>query len=390
MLFVVVVVMRTGGKLLKRIPLLPSADMPQASDSFVEGSLGHLLVEISLKMEKKVEPHTNDKKKYFAPCVDVKASMQSVSEHSTVFPCEAVTRSAMTQRVPAHVEQFHLASGHEGVMFFSDDHKSLALGDVNEKADQALLHQFRRHYSRGENEFIEYHLFENQRRNVFLEWASHHLMKFERPAYTEESGTIACPFTNHDIKFNPPDGYEWLESSKENWLIDKDYTATDADGWSYGTDFGYVMQNLKLGTSATTAQLRSVRRRRWKRIAIRVHSDVAKPQIDKKEEADIEKKSHRVEPTKPAAAKTINKSKIETFHVFYNQRRAVLTLSFGPGNLFLTDRHAFTDDSGQLSYPHCKDVDDLSPPTGYEWLEGSKWHSDLEYTQTDEFGWSYG
>lgn len=388
---------------MKRIPLLPAAGTMQASEKFVEGSLGHLVVEISLRLDKKMGPKQSSKQKFFPSSVDVTSQVQSVSEYSTVFPCEAVTHSIMAQRVPSHVEQFHIATGHEGVVFFSDDYKSSSLADLKEKAGQALLHQFQRHYTKGGKDFIEYHVFENQRR-VFLEWGGHHLMGFERPAYTEESGTTECPFTNHDVKFNPPQGYEWQHDSKDQWQVDKEYTNTDAEGWVYGSDFGYIMQNLRLGQSATSAQLRPTRRRRWIRVAVKTPIDTVAEVTAKIEEtappsvvsssAEVnEQISSKVVPAphkKGGKSSAAHARTVEIFHVFHNQRRAVLTLSFGPGNLFHTDRQAFSDETGQRSYPHCKDVEDMVPPTGYEWLEGSKWKTDQEYTNCDEFGWAYG
>lgn len=362
--------------------------MSQASNKFTEGCLGHLLVEISLSMEKKTTPQSPHDKKYFPPSIDVRAQVHSASEFGTAFPCEAVTKSAMTQKIPSQVEQFHIAPGHEGVIFLSDEHKDLSLDDVNEKSNNALLHQFQRHYSREGKDFIEYHVFENQRR-LLLEWGCHHLMKFERPAYTEESGTIECPFTNHDIKFSPPSGYEWLENSRDQWIIDKEYTNTDEDGWVYGSDFGYVMQNLRSGASVTTSHLRPVRRRRWKRIAVRSLINTS----DSSKRDDKATAAARFDESKNSKSQATSKQNLkaatEIFEVFYNQRRSVLTLSFGPNNLFPTDRHAFTDGTGQRSFPKCKDVEDIRPPTGYEWVEGSKWKTDQEYTNTDEFGWSY-
>jgi hypothetical protein len=369
--------------------------MPQASEKFVEGSLGHILVEIKLCMGKnKAFEETADKKKQLFPAqINVKTQVESASEYSTVFPCEVVTRSSMRQASLAHVESFHLAAGGEGLVFFGGDYKSASSVDVKEKAAQALLHQFQRHYSKDGTDTIEYHVFENQRR-VFLEWGARNLMLFERAAYTEETGATSCPFTNHVVKFKPPKGYVWQEESKDQWLVDQEYTNTDEEGWVYGTDFGYVMQNLRLGVSTTSSQLRSVRRRRWKRIAVKALNLVEEKTEEEckatVEGALVDTENSIATLLTSESSKDMPESDVhETFHVFYNQRRAVLTLSFGPGNLFATDRYAFTDDSGQHPYPHCTDIEDMPPPTGYKWLEDSKWKTDQTYTATDEFGWSY-
>ena len=343
--------------------------MPQASSGFEEGSLGHLLVEIGLNIEKRNDYGEEGDLKSFPPIIDVEAQVHSASEYSSVYPCEVVTRANMFHGVHVNVEHFHMVPGHDGLIFFGDDYKNTP-DDARESAAKALLHQFQHHYSDHGVEVIEYHVFENQRR-VFLEWGSRHLLPFERTAYTDESGSIACPFNNHDVKFNPPKGYEWRDDSKDQWLVDKEYTNTDEEGWVYGTDFGYIMQNLRAGRSTTTSQLRSVRRRRWKRIA-------------------VEEKFKGVDSAVVSVKADRSGSEYELFHVFYNERRGLLTLSFGPGNLFPTDRHAFTDENGQRSYPDCTSVEDITAPTGYKWMEGSSWEIDKTYTKTDEFGWTYG
>ena len=361
--------------------------MPQASSGFEEGSLGHLLVEIGLNIEKRNDYGEEGDLKSFPPIIDVEAQVHSASEYSSVYPCEVVTRANMFHGVHVNVEHFHMVPGHDGLIFFGDDYKNTP-DDARESAAKALLHQFQHHYSDHGVEVIEYHVFENQRR-VFLEWGSRHLLSFERTAYTDESGSIACPFNNHDVKFNPPKGYEWRDDSKDQWLVDKEYTNTDEEGWVYGIDFGYIMQNLRAGRSTTTSQLRSVRRRRWKRIAVGVSAmrDIAVE--EGKSIVDVSENTH-IRRTVLDGSAPDAKNIDETFHVFYNQRRSVFSFSFGPNNLFPTDRHAFTDETGQRFYANCKHIEDISPPTGYKWADNSKWDIDKNYTKTDEFGWSYG
>lgn len=377
--------------MFKRLPVLPATGMQQAVETFVEGSLGYLLVEIKLCVEKS-EISDSAKTKESPPLLNLKTQVQSTSEYSTVFPCEVVARSSMAQKHPEHVEIFHVAPGHEGLVFFGEHYRSASSVDLKENATQALLHQFQRHSTIDGVEFIEYHVFENERR-VLFEWGSRNLMLFERSAYTEESGTISCPFSNHVVKFKPPAGYVWQDDSKDQWLVDREYTNTDEDGWVYGSDFGYVMQNLRLGKSTTTSQLRSVRRRRWKRIAVKEpvqNVTVSVKEFSKDVETIIEMED--IDSSLSGAESGVVKSETrphETFHVFYNQRRAVLSLSFGPNNLFPTDRYEFTDESGQIPYPYCSDIEDMRPPAGYQWVEGSKWTTDQTYTPTDEFGWTY-
>lgn len=345
--------------------------------------MGHLLVELKLCIKKRyLDDDLDEKTKAESPpLLNVKTQVQSASEFSTAFPCEVVARSNMVHKVPTNVEQFHLAPGHEGLVFFGENYKSASSVEEKERAAQALLHQFQRHFLSNGVDCIEYHVFENQRR-VFKDWGSRNLMLFERTAYTEESGTTSCPFSNHVVKFKPPTGYVWQDDSKEQWLVDRDYTNTDEEGWVYGADFGYVMQKLRLGQSNTSSHLCSVRRRRWKRIAVK-EPIAAEQNKTIAEEECIEKDD------KTLNSSTSGREAHETFEVFYNQRRSVLTLSFGPNNLFPTDRYAFTDETGQHPYPHCTDVEDMLPPAGYKWVDGSKWITDQEYTATDEFGWSY-
>ncbi len=200
-------------------------------------------------------------------------------------------------------------------------------------------------------------------------------------------GTISCPFTNHDIKINPPKGYAWREDSTDKWIVDIDYTNTDGEGWVYGIDFGYVMQSLRQNKSSTNSHLRSVRRRRWKRIAVKLTDEANNKGVECNKKIDQKEKKKNV--TDVVESKSIEKKK-NVLSVFNNQRRALLTLSFGPGNLFANDRDAFTDETGERSFLNCKTLEDVLPPTGYEWALGSKWYIDQQYTSTDEFGWVYG
>ena len=358
---------KVGGTILKKLPILPTSEMAEVSLGYVEGSLGYLWVELGMSMEKISDYKAADNQKKFSPHVTVESQVHSVSEYNTAFPCEVVSRSDMFQKVPTHVELFHFTPHYDGLVFFEDIHEST--GGVRSKANakKSLLHQFTHYFSTNGVDYVEYHVYENQRR-ALLEWGSRHLLPFERPAYTDETGSFSCPFNNHDIKFKPQEGYEWHEESSGQWLVDKEYTKTDENGWVYGSDFGFIMQNLRLGNVSSLPQLSSVRRRRWMRIAAKV---IKNGSIATMKDDIVDNKHH------------------EIFHVFNNERRSVLKLSFGPNNLFPTDRDAFTNESGEHSYPHCKSIEDMVPPTGYKWAADSEWKIDKTYTETDDDGWAY-
>jgi len=69
-----------------------------------------------------------------------------------------------------------------------------------------------------------------------------------------------------------PGDFRW----EEDWRVDKTYTSTDGDGWSYGGSFGTLEQQLERGeSSGANSTFDFARRRRWVRASRRVDKVVA-------------------------------------------------------------------------------------------------------------------
>lgn len=117
--------------------------------------------------------------------------------------------------------------------------------------------------------------FENQRRSALppYDWG-YHSMLGERASFSDESGKNNCAYSKL-AEASPPPGYMWDPSPPGTWVVDKDYTQTDDEGWSYGIDFAAVMRNYRSNTSVVKGLGRSVRRRRWIRNAL--NESVIKP-----------------------------------------------------------------------------------------------------------------
>lgn len=95
-------------------------------------------------------------------------------------------------------------------------------------------------------------LFENQRWWAGLGWISH-LLRSERPPWSDETGEIARPLM--DLYELPGDEWEWVDE----WRVDMDWNSTmDQDGWVF-TDHHWQLDQNKASTSCLT------RRRVWTR-----------------------------------------------------------------------------------------------------------------------------
>ena len=76
------------------------------------------------------------------------------------------------------------------------------------------------------------------------------------------------------------------------------------------------------------------------------------------------------------------------YKIFHNQRRSI-TLKWEDGHLLSTDRKIFCDEKGKRDFGGPK-LEDVHPPAGYRWVVGSHWLADCHYTNTDVNGWTYG
>uniref|UniRef100_A0A7S3JYF4 non-specific serine/threonine protein kinase n=1 Tax=Aureoumbra lagunensis TaxID=44058 RepID=A0A7S3JYF4_9STRA len=108
-------------------------------------------------------------------------------------------------------------------------------------------------------------LFENERLAPFgLGWSAAHLLPYsDRTNFTDETGTIHVPITQEEL-YNLPlplEDYCWAS----DWYIDKDYTTTDAIGWSYGLTWWMLSLRLRQDASVADPSMAFVRRRKWVR-----------------------------------------------------------------------------------------------------------------------------
>jgi hypothetical protein len=243
----------------------------------------------------------------------------------------------------------------------------------------------------------EVYIFENQRRSAFppYDYGANSLPG-ERHVFSDESGKIAAEYSNLKASA-PPIGYIWEDGSQ--WEVDKEYTQTDDEGWSYGIDFLGVMRNYRGKKSATKPFGRSVRRRRWRR-KVRQSSDVQTESEGLNSFKHIPKalcvlsnglKIDETEEVLKDTLLTVDPSTILVVEIFENQRRSALPpYDFG-NNTFPGERSLFSDESGKVNAPYTT-LDDALPPPGYIWDPSPPgvWTIDKDYTQTDENGWSYG
>ena len=271
-----------------------------------------------------------------------------------------------------------------------------------------------------------------------LEWGSQHLFKSERRKFSDESGKHVSPYEPYsDNKMVPPKGYQWDPQYETSWQIDKEYTATDDDGFCYGLDFMDVMSKLRKNQSRGRKRGRYfVRRRKWKRVAVKVevlesdegmasqsnnktvHSPSRRQSISAAVTAlstkllargsssqnypdiDMFLAADDVSNVDVVAEETLSceneiwdedddhSVKRVRYKIFHNQRRS-LTFKWEDGHLHHGDRKIFTDETGTRDFGGPM-LDDIMPPHGYRWMKGSVWTADCHYTNTDVNGWTYG
>ncbi len=111
---------------------------------------------------------------------------------------------------------------------------------------------------------IEVEVFENQRRGPpILDWSKNAI---SRPNLSDLTYNRAYdgPLTTAA----PPTGFEW----KGDWCVDKDYIATDKNGWCYGVTFSSILSQYYQKKSCTTPLKNFARRRKWVRKAVKLSS----------------------------------------------------------------------------------------------------------------------
>jgi hypothetical protein len=105
-----------------------------------------------------------------------------------------------------------------------------------------------------------FEVFENERRSVRPPFSFGPGNLFVHPHFSDFTGKIKVDCENiEDLK--PPVGCEW----EGPWIVDRDHTKTDEEGWSYAVSYDYLVSNCETNQSHATAKTRASRRRKLKR-----------------------------------------------------------------------------------------------------------------------------
>ena len=198
--------------------------------------------------------------------------------------------------------------------------------------------------------YQEVEVFENQIHGLFG-WKADHAK------FTDETGIIVAPF-KYLQHMSCPSGYRWVT----DWMINRDYTKMDSDGWSYATSFPRLSARLREEKSvARPSPRQSCRRRLWFRIV--------KPSV---------LYSYG---SVPAAVVT---PPIHVCRVYENQH-----FSFTQGGWctysFTIARYADAKIESAVEY---KSLDAIECDKGFVWA--MDWNKDKYYTDMGKGGWSYG
>ena len=276
-----------------------------------------------------------------SPKVVLRSNLRAVDPYNTQWACVGVTPRGNIVQANSHNQSnmfSMLASAHclnildNGVDEFEKQHLDAI----------SSAHQFQRRYidSCGQ-EAIEVRIFEVQRRALLPphDFNRKNLLYTDPYEFSDDSGSIRAPYSPYDadVPLVTPAEFIW----DGDWSVDKNIPGAKEEGWYSGFDI-------------------TLRKRCWIRKAV-----------------------HRVKKNE-----TIQLTKNSEIHIFENQRRSHFPpYSFGLGNNFLFERHDFSDETGLLNAPY-KVLRDSVPPRGYEW--DGEWVIDMDYTDTDVDGWSYG
>ena len=396
-----------GETLRMRFPVVTNPNMSAEAARYQHG-LGHLDVSLQMNIKKIDVYSVKSTGVDSTPKMSISTQLYPSNEFTSSWMCDCVTKFAMEHLQSNSVERFHMTPSFEGIVLDAlDNGKSVFnVSGGNNKQQQMLLHQFLTKEITTlpagwdgtppkDVEKFTYHVYQNERRGINLQWGGQFLLPHERREFTDESGTVICPFSPLDTGLDPPHGFEWDEDCRNTWIIDKGYTKVDSDGWVYGADFGYIMNNYRNGQSVTAAGIRSTRRRRWKRVAIRVLSEFpaerpSDPAPDSTEVDMSRNFSDFLNGTYDGVTTDTNPIDEEIIvEIFENQRRNV-AMYWGKHLLTGLERGAFSDEAGEVNF-HIESLETADPPAGYSWVddEYSNWEIDMDYTNTDDKGWCY-
>ena len=127
--------------------------------------------------------------------------------------------------------------------------------DFVNKKTQLNMNSF---VEKNDNNEMFMFVYENQRRVLLpipTAWSTDCLGAADRGALSDETGIRAFPFESVASAVVSVKGYVF----DGKWELDKQYTDTDSEGWSYGINFEYIMSNYRRGKSTTSSSGRVAR-----------------------------------------------------------------------------------------------------------------------------------
>ena len=206
--------------------------------------------------------------------LSVRSTLHSSAIYDSMWYTQAIPSGCVhkpQEECSALDEHLLLCASYSGIVL-----KDLAFDDMKQNSD---IRNFIEWNKSKESSFCIMFVYENQRRTLIplTEFSCDRLADSDRPALSDETGIKRFPF--YSIQDTaPPEGYEF----DGDWSIDTKYTSTDADGFSYGINFEYIMSNYRRSKSNSShTSGRSVRRRRWIRTLKKVDVDPS-PKTTKK------------------------------------------------------------------------------------------------------------
>ena len=248
-----------------------------ALDSSVVNSLGEMVVRIHRIEEDSTSPAV----------MCLRPSLMESNIFNTRWFCECVAAGAVNTENLKDIEQFSLLAAQEGLELVAAGNTVMA------GADQSDIHSspapsVKDNYSeRGSIAYsshsasslaltedwgkddplaepsveVNVEVFENQQRQPYypFDWSN---KAYTRPSFSDITYTVAYKFDSIS-KAVPPPNFAW----SSEWCIDRKYTGTDDNGWSYGYTFGKLLANYKNNKSHTKPLKMMARRRKWVRKA---------------------------------------------------------------------------------------------------------------------------
>jgi hypothetical protein len=113
------------------------------------------------------------------------------------------------------------------------------------------------------DDVVECEVFENETYGLIQGWSPPNLPG-QRMKYSNRKGELS---SSEFPEVKLPGDFRW----EEEWRVDKAYTPCDGDGWSYGSTFASLEQDLERGESRGVASTFDLtRRRRWVRTSRRI------------------------------------------------------------------------------------------------------------------------